>query len=180
MIPDGETLCAELTVNDHAYIICLVAENSPEQLSVYVTDCEEFFKGCITSEQLTLMEKELKVYSQKSRSNLFRIAMKQKKISFSKVSLQLNFTISSETINVTMEKIEENNRSAYIKALFFRMAKEMSGPEEKMSPAKPSMSTTIRINSQARSVKQKLPGTSIVNPGVKRIRTGTGVKFEED
>ncbi|XP_034064259.1 protein PAXX isoform X3 [Gymnodraco acuticeps] len=85
-------------------------------------------------------------------------------------------------LSVTLPRLEAPRAPEEVKELLFRMAESKCGPPS-VGPVKPDQWRPAEGQQSAApavTMKKRLPGTSLINPGTKRKRPATGVAFDEE
>ncbi|XP_063752507.1 protein PAXX isoform X2 [Eleginops maclovinus] len=97
-------------------------------------------------------------------------------------SAEVCVSLAAGDLSVALHRLEGPRATEEVKELLFRMADSKCGPpsvspvkHEQMRPAECQQSAASAV-----TMKKRLPGASLINPGTKRKRQATGVAFDED
>ncbi|XP_068460551.1 protein PAXX isoform X2 [Clinocottus analis] len=100
---------------------------------------------------------------------------------------ELQVSSSPEDQQVTLSRLDAPQAAEELKELLFRMADSLTRPEggsPSVSPVKnhqrPTEFEPQQQSSSSVTMKKRLPGASLINPGTKRKRQATGVAFDDE
>ncbi|XP_046904316.1 protein PAXX isoform X2 [Hypomesus transpacificus] len=184
--------CTVLDKNDKSKLLCYTCKRSGV-LNIGLTNASEVWSTDFTEETLTTLRKKCVLKSTEDYILKIRSACATGSVcvSVQDSSAVLHVGSSPGDLSVDLTRLGEPDAKEELRKLLFRMGDSLTQLNSTGSPSVSPLKNTHKRNTEFEprrhqpsgpsvTKKKRLPGDSLINPGLRRKRPATGVAFDDD
>lgn len=190
---NGSCFCTVVDMKSQAKYVCYSRREGGRGLSIRVTDAAAVWSSDCSEDSLKQLGHMLALKSTEDYIHKFRASCLSGDVSVvvENGSADLRVGSGPAALNVTLTRMEAAPATEELKELLFTMAErltQLGGGSPAVNPLKSLQRCPADFkprqqqqnSASSGTVKRRLPGASLINPGTKKKMQATGVAFDDE
>ncbi|XP_066509893.1 protein PAXX-like [Hoplias malabaricus] len=185
-------LCTWTDQKDRSQYVCFTHKKA-EGIGIGLSNGEEVWKADLSEESLSQFKKKLSLKSTEDYALKLKGACKSGSayVSLQEDSAVLHLGSDSAELSLSFSKLTDHEGRTELKDLLFKMADSLTQlesadstptllPVKSLHKKNTGFEPRNQNNGPTVTVRKRLPGDSLINPGTRRKRPATGVDFYDE